>query len=440
MEKFLVTGGKKLRGKIAVAGSKNVATKLLVASILTPEEVTIENVPRISDFETIVDIVKDLGVDVTFTGHTVKVTARKISDYEIPLEAGARVRSSSMLIAPLLIRLGKALIPNPGGCRIGARPIDRTIEGLSKMGASIRYVSEDGYFHAQAGLLRGTTYTFEKNTHTGTETLIITAVLARGRTVLKNAAEEPEIDELIRFLVAMGAAIRREGRTIVIDGVTKLHGTTFSVIPDRNEVVTYAIGALVTKGDVTVTNAKKEDIGDFLDTLSETGAKWTEVDDGIKFSAGNLLAVDVETRPHPGFMTDWQGPWAVLMTQAKGDAIIHETVYENRFGYVSELLKMGAQIELFNPAVDNPREFYNFNVDDDKEEYFHAARIHGPTRLHNAVVSITDLRAGATLVLAALAAGGESVIFGIEHLDRGYEQFEVGLRSLGADIKRVVHE
>lgn len=440
MEKLVVNGGKKLVGRIGVSGSKNVATKLLVASLLTPEEVIIENVPRISDFETILEIVKDLGVDISFVDHTVKVRARRITDYEIPLEAGARVRPSSMLIAPLLVRTGKALIPNPGGCRIGARPIDRTVEGLTHMGASVRYVSEDGYFHAQGNLLKGTTYTFDKNTHTGTETLLIAAVLARGRTVLKNAAEEPEVDDLIAFLTSMGASIKRNGRTIVIYGVTRLTGTRFKVMPDRNEAVTFAIAAMVTGGDITVVNVKQEHIAEFLEKLEAAGGNWRKVDGGIRFYDRELKAVDVETQPHPGFMTDWQGPWAVLMAQARGVSTIHETVYENRFGYVSELLKMGADIDLFNPKVDSPKEFYNFNVEDDKEEYFHAARIHGPTKLHNAVVSISDLRAGATLVLAALAAKGKSVIYGIEHLDRGYERFEEGLRSLGADIKRVHHE
>lgn len=440
MEKFVVKGGKKLEGHILVSGSKNVATKLLVASLLTPEEVVIENVPRITDFGVLLEIVQDLGVGVSFKDHTVRIQANNITDYEIPLEAGAQIRPSSMLIAPLLVRMGKVLIPNPGGCRIGARPIDRTIEGLTKMGAHVRYVSKDGYFHVQAGMIHGTTYRFEKNTHTGTETLLIAAVLAKGRTILENAAQEPEVDELIRFLTSMGAKITRRGRTIVIDGVRKLLGTKFRVMPDRNEVITFAIAAYITGGDITVINADPLGIEVFLETLIKAGGKWEKVDRGIRFFDGDLQATEVTTWYHPGFMTDWQGPWAVLMTQAKGISTIHETVYENRFGYVSELGKMGADIKLFNPKVKNPKEYYNFNFADDKKEYFHGARIFGPTRLHNAIVTISDLRAGATLVLAALAAKGKTVIFGVEHLDRGYERFEEGLRSLGADIRRVDHE
>ena len=437
MEKLVVNGGRKLKGKIGVSGSKNVALKVLVASLLTKEKVIIENVPRISDFNILVEIVEDLGATVDFIDHTLTIEAGTLADYDVPLEGAASLRASSMLIAPLLVRMGKALIPNPGGCRIGARPIDRTIEGLIHMGADIRYDSQDGYFHAKTNGFRGVTYEFEKNTHTGTETLIIAAVLAKGKTILKNAAEEPEVDELINFLTSMGAKIKRDKRTITITGVNKLSGTTFRIMPDRNEVVTFAIAAYVTNGDITVVNAQKEHIKEFLDKLDLAGAKWEEVKEGgIRFYNGTFAAVDVETRQHPGFMTDWQAPWAVLMTQANGTSIIHETVYESRFGYVNELIKMGAKIKLFNPKVENPKEFYNFNYDDDKPEYRHAARIEGPTPLHNAVVQITDLRAGATLVLAALAASGKSVIFGVQHLDRGYEDFDEGLRSLGADIQR----
>lgn len=438
MESFIVKGGRKLTGEISVSGSKNVSLKLITASLLTSEEVVIENVPRISDLETLLEIVENLGVKISFTDHTLVMQAANLSDYEIPLEAGARIRASSMLISPLLVRLGKALIPNPGGCRIGARPVDRTIEGLTKMGALVRYVSEDGYFHVQTNGLVGMTYRFEKNTHTGTETLLMAAVLAKGKTVIENAAQEPEVDELIAFLTSMGAKIKRHKRTITIEGVAKLHGTHFAVAPDRNEVVTFAIAGLITGGDLTIVNARKKDITIFLEKIDKAGGKYEEVKGGIRFYDGTIVGTDIETAPHPAFMTDWQGPWAVLMTQATGVSIIHETVYEDRFGYVSELLKMGAHIELFNPKVKNPDKIYNFNWADNKDEYCHAAKIYGPTSLHNAIVNISDLRAGATLVLAALAAKGKTVIFGVEHLDRGYEAFEERLRSLGADIKRVL--
>jgi UDP-N-acetylglucosamine 1-carboxyvinyltransferase len=387
MQKLVVQGGQKLTGKITLSGSKNIATKVLIASLLTDDEVVIHNVPKISDFEILLEIIQDMGASCTYENHTLTVHAGTLVDYEIPLESGMRIRPSSMLIAPLLARLKKALIPNPGGCRIGARPIDRTTEGLMKMGATIRYESEDGYFHCNTDGLVGTTYRFDKNTHTGTETLLIAAVLAKGTTVLENAAEEPEVDELIAFLTKMGAHIKRVGRTITIEGVEKLHGTTFSIASDRNEAVTFAVAAYMTGGDITVIGARKKDLTAFLEKLDEIGAKWEEVKGGLRFMATDaIVAADIVTTQHPGFMTDWQAPWAVLMTQAQGASIIHETVYENRFGYASELVKMGAQIELFNPKVENPKELYNFNIDDDKKELKHAVKIIGPAKLHNAVV------------------------------------------------------
>lgn len=440
MEKLIVSGGKRLSGEISVSGSKNVALKVIIASLLTEDEVTIHNVPEIADIHVLLDIIADIGVSLSFVNHTLTIHAKKLTDYEIPLEVGARIRVSAMLIAPLLAREGCALIPNPGGCRIGARPIDRVIEGLKKMGAHIRYVSEDGYFHAKTKKLHGGTYRFEKNTHTGTETLLIAAVLAEGRTVLENAAQEPEVDDLIAFLNAMRARIKRKDRTIVIDGVAKLHGSSYTIMPDRNETVTFAIASLITEGDVVVLGAQKEYLSAFLTKLTQAHGKWEKVSGGIRFFGNDLIATDVTTSYHPGFMTDWQGPWAVLMTKAKGESTIHETVFENRFSYASELAKMGAHIELFNPKVNKPASFYNFNLEDDRPEYFHAAKIYGPTKLHDAVISISDIRAGATLVLAALAAKEKSVIFGVERLDRGYERLEERLRSLGADVERVKEE
>ena len=446
MDRFIIQGGKKLEGEVTVSGAKNIALKALVAACLTEEDVTIQNVPLISDFFVMVDLIKELGGKVTLSGHTATVSIGSLHNKTIPLEKAAEVRTSSMLMAPLLARSGKAVIPNPGGCRIGARPIDRTIEGLNSLGANVLYNSEDGYFYANSSLqgpyLKGNTFRFDKNTHTGTETLIIASTLAKGTTVIENAAEEPEIDELIGLLTSMGAHIKRvEKRTIIIEGVQKLHGATFRISPDRNEVVTFAIAALITKGDILVKEAQKESIEEFLEKLQSVGGGYEIKEKGIRFfPKTSLSATDIVTTPYPGFMTDWQAPWAVLMTQAKGESIVHETVYESRFGYVRELLKMGAKIEFFDPEVSNPQEFYNFNISDDKEELRHAIKISGPTPLHNAVVSISDLRAGATLVLASLAARGESVVFGVSHLDRGYENFDKRLKNLGADIKRVYEE
>ncbi len=439
MQKLIVKDGEKLQGEISVSGAKNVALKALVAVCLTEDEVLIENIPLISDFLVMAEIIRDLGGKVEISGHQVKIQVQKFKKHKISLKTAGEIRTSSMLLAPLLVRTGQALIPNPGGCRIGARPIDRIIDGLKKMKADISYNSADGYFHAKTSGLRGIKYRFEKNTHTGTETLILAAVLARGKTILENAAQEPEIDELIDLLNKMGAKIKREaGRIIVINGVSKLHGVKFTIGPDRNEIVTFAVAAILTGGEIFIRDIKEKDLSYFLKALKLVGGGFEVKKDGIRFfSKGKLRPVEITTSYHPGFMTDWQGPWAVLMAKAGGVSTIHEAIYESRFSYVPELLKMGVKIKLFNPRVENPDKFYNFNWSDNKPKDKHAAKIFGPTSLHNAVMTISDLRAGATLVLAALAAQGESIIFGVEHLDRGYEDFEKRLRGIGANIKRV---
>lgn len=440
MKKYIVTGGKELSGEVFVSGSKNVVLKVLIAACLTEHEVEIRNVPLISDFFVMLELIKEIGGIVHLSGHTVRIQVPEIKTIKLPLEIGAKIRTSSMFLAPLLARSGEALIPNPGGCRIGARPIDRHIEGLEKMGAKITYMRADGYFHAKTQGLKGITYRFSKNSHTGTETLIIAAVKAKGVTVLENAAQEPEVDDLIAFLNAMGARIKRhDPRTIVIEGVEKLHSATYEIMPDRNEVVTFAICSALTGGKIKVKNADLSSLGTFLDEFKKAGGAWESDDSSVRFYLKNeVKPVSVTTGPHPGFMTDWQGNWAILMTQAQGMSIIHETVYENRFSYIEELQKMGAKISFFQPKVKNPEEVYNFNYSmDKKDEYKQAVKIKGKTPFHNAVLNIADLRAGATLVLASLIAKGESVIYGIEHLERGYEAFDSRLASLGAQIESV---
>jgi UDP-N-acetylglucosamine 1-carboxyvinyltransferase len=439
MNKLIVNGGKRLSGEVSILGSKNVALKILVAACLTDEEVIIRNAPLISDLMVMADIIRNLGGEVNFNDHSVSIRLKKFASERISLIKAAEIRTSYMFLAPLLARLGKAVIPNPGGCRIGARPIDRIVDGLEKMGVKIEYDSKDGYFHAQApGGLTGTTYEFSKSTHTGTETMLLAAVLAKGKTVLENAAQEPEIDELIGLLNRMGAKVVRETpRKIIIEGVSRLHGAEFKIAPDRNEVVTFAVAALMTEGDILIRDIKTKGLEEFLEMLDYCGGGIEEKEGGIRFFyKGELKSCDVSTSFYPGFMTDWQGPWTVLMTKADGKSTIHETVYENRFTYVDELKKMGANIEFYKPEVENPELIYNFNIKDDTNQDRHAVKVFGPSVLHNAVLTVTDLRAGASLVLAALAAKGKSVLLDIEHLDRGYEQFEQRLRSLGADIER----
>lgn len=443
MDKFIINGGVPLRGEIPVAGAKNVALKILVASLLTDDEIVIHNVPLIRDVTLMLEVLEALGVRYRRQGHTIRVTHNHIHNAKAPLDIAAHLRTSSMVLGPLLARYGAATTPNPGGCRLGARPIDRHISALQDMGADIDYHSDDGYFYAKASELHGATIRFPKNTHTGTETLLLAAVLARGRTILENAAEEVEIDDLIACLNQMGAAIRRIApRTIVIDGVSLLHGIEYSIMPDRNEEITFAIAGVMTGGDVIVRNSSRHNLHSFLDMYHKAGCKYEEIDATTTryYADGPFDATAVVTGPHPGFMTDWQAPWAVLMTQATGQSTIHETVFESRFSYVSQLLKLGAHIEFFDPKVGNPEAFYNFNWADRVRGYHQGIKITGPTPLHNAVLEIDDLRAGATLVLAALSAPGESIIHGVEQVDRGYENIEERLGALGARIRRVKEE
>ncbi|MCL4354463.1 UDP-N-acetylglucosamine 1-carboxyvinyltransferase, partial [Patescibacteria group bacterium] len=308
VEKLIIRGQKKLTGEVSVSGSKNVALKALVAACLTEEEVIIENVPLITDFMIMADIITQIGGKVKLSDHTIKIKIKNIKTERITLDKAAEIRTSYMFLAPLLARSKKAIIPNPGGCRIGARPIDRIVDGLKEMGAIIDYVREDGYFHAEVGRkgLQGTKYAFVKSTHTGTETMILAAVLANGTTILENAGQEPEIDELISFLNKMGAKVKRTAsRTIAIEGVKKLHGATFRISPDRNEIVTFAIAGIITGGDVFIKNIDRSGIIEFLKQLDEAGGGYEEKNGGIRFFYKQpLKATNIVTNFYPGFMTD----------------------------------------------------------------------------------------------------------------------------------------
>lgn len=436
MKKYIITGGKKLSGEVTISGAKNVAVKAIVAACLTTDPVVIHNVPLIADVEIVLDLVRGIGGEVTHSDHTITINIPKINTHIIPLEAGAKTRTSILFLAPLLARAKEAIIPNPGGCRIGARPIDRIVSGLEKMNVKIVYHSEDGYFHATTGGLFGTTYKFNKSSHTGTETLIMTAVLAKGKTIIENAALEPEIDSLIELLNQMGAQIKRlEGRKIEIKGTDKLHGTEFTLPQDRNEVVTMAVASVLTGGEIKIKNLDFSTLGAFLKACEETGILVEKENGATRFYIKDALKpTNIITAPYPGFMTDWQGPWAILMTQAEGKSTILETVYENRFGYMEELLKMGARIQFVSDNVTNPSEMFNFNYEEGTE-YKQKIEITGKTDLHNAVLEMLDLRSGATVVLAALIAHGKTVIYGVEQVERGYEKFDERLRKLGAEIE-----
>lgn len=439
-ESFVIQGGKPLRGEIKVAGAKNVALKVLIASLLTKDELILHNIPVIDDVIRLLEILKSLGIKSNIDGHTVSISSKNIKSTTVPLEVGARIRASYLALGPLLARFGEAIIPNPGGCRLGARPIDRHIEGLQKMGANIKYYSEDGYFHATTKKLHGTTYHFDKNSHTGTEALILAAVLAEGETRLQNAAEEVEVDDLIQCIQLMGGHIERKpNREIVIEGVSKLHGAEYTIMSDRNEEVTFAIAAAMTKGYLIVKNSTPHTLTPFLKEFQKSGGIVEKISDTVtKYSAGKkYVPTHVTTLPHPGFMTDWQSPWALFMTQANGSSTVHETIFENRFSYVEELKKMGANIEFYEPKINNPKDYYNFRWEDHSDGCCQAIRIVGPTKLHNAVLSMHDLRAGATLLIAAMSAEGKSYIQNVEQIDRGYERIDKRFKAVEADIIRV---
>lgn len=438
MSTFHITGGTPLRGSVRIGGAKNASYKLMLAALLADTESRLLNFSHISDVDAVGKIINNLGGKVHEAGErALFINPRGISSSTVDPELGEQGRFSNMFIPPLLVRTGKAIVPAPGGDKIGKRPLERHFDGLKAMGATIE--QENGLFIAEApNGLTGTNYRFEKNTHTGTETLIMAGAKAKGKTVLENAAEEPEIDDLIEFLNAMGAHIRRRAhRVIEIEGVDQLHGAIHKLMPDRNEAVSYACAAIATRGDVVIENARHQDLTAFLEKLEEIGAGYEVGQYGIRFFYnGELRAADVTTEIHPGFMTDWQPLWATLLTQCTGTSIIHETIMQNRFQYVDPLIEMGAKIERYNPEVSHPDKVYNFNLADDKKDYFHAIRVHGPTPLKAGEFTVWDLRHGATLILAAMIADGTTTLHGIEHVDRGYEKLDKRLKQLGADIVR----
>jgi UDP-N-acetylglucosamine 1-carboxyvinyltransferase len=436
---FQVEGGTPLRGSVQVGGAKNAAYKLMIASLLGQTESRLLNVPGISDVELVSKIIRNLGGSVRSAGtETVFIQPAGLNTWKIDTEHGEASRASTLFLGPLLARFGQAEVPLPGGDKIGKRPLERHLDGLRAMGVELRQTEHS--LVAKTNGLKGTTYRFNKNTHTGTETLIMAAVLAQGQTILENAALEPEIDDLITFLTAMGAKIRRRAfRVIEIEGVPALQGAIHKIMPDRNEAVSYACAAIASKGDIIVENARAEDLTAFLDKLREVGAGYEVGPYGIRFFyQGQLRATDIETQIHPGFMTDWQPLWATLVCHATGDSIIHETVMQNRFQYVDTLVKMGAKIVPIQPEVTNPEQFYNFEWSDATSADVHAIKITGPTEFHGGEFAVHDLRAGATTLLAAISGTGTTILHNVEQIERGYQKIESQLRSLGAKIERRV--
>ena len=423
MQKFVITGGRPLTGEVRIAGAKNAVLKMMAAAALTDEPVILRNVPKISDVAILRELMTDIGFDVRRSnGDALELRAADAQWSFVPLEAALKMRASFILLGPMLARFGRVILPNPGGDRIGRRPVNFHVAAMEAMGATIVY--RNGYYFAAAppGGLRGAHVEFPMVTVMGTENVILAATLASGTTVIDNAALEPEVDDLIAMLVTMGARIQRtDERRIEIEGTDRLGGTEHRVLGDRLEAETFAIAAAVTRGEIALNGISPQHLGAFLEVCDRIGVPY-ETDAAsaclrIRCCDGpELRAVDVRTDPYPGFATDFQAPLSVLLTQASGVSTVHETIFEDRLGHFRELQRMGAAVEL----LDERR-----------------ARITGPTPLHGAEVGIADLRAGATLVLAALAASGTSVISGIEHVDRGYEQIEAKLVAIGAQINRI---
>ena len=420
MDKLLIRGGRSLQGVVPISGAKNAALPELCACLLSAEPVTLDNVPRLQDVNTMVRLIRNMGVTVERDDNgQVRVDASTLSSPEAPYELVKTMRASVLALGPLLARFGEATVSLPGGCAIGSRPVDQHIMGLTAMGADI--VVEHGYMIARLakGLqrLHGARITTDMVTVTGTENFLMAAALADGETVLENAAQEPEISDLAEMLIAMGAQIQGHGTShIVVHGVKELRGARHQVVPDRIEAGTFLCAVAAAGGDVLLAGARADHMEAVIEKLQAAGVKITAVDGGIRVvSTGRLTAQSFRTTEYPGFPTDMQAQFMALNCIADGTATVTETIFENRFMHVNELVRLGARIQ-----IDGRRSV-----------------VQGVERLSGATIMATDLRASASLVIAGLVAEGETVVDRIYHLDRGYDRMEAKLRALGADIERV---
>ena len=420
MDKFLITGGTPLVGAIQVSGAKNSALPCMAAAILTEDEVILDNIPQVRDIDTERKLLSSIGADVDLMDEAgnrcTRIRCAMLSDPVAKYEIVKTMRASSLVLGPLIARAGEARVAMPGGCAIGGRPIDQHIKGLEKMGATI--LQEHGYLQAQARRLRGAHIVFDKITVTGTEDLLMAAVLAEGETIMENCAREPEVTDLAGLLTAMGAKIDGAGTTTIrVQGVSRLRGARYRIIPDRIEAGTFLIAGAITGGDLTVEGCNPSHLGALIGKLGEAGVSVDTIGPASLRvrPAGPLRAADISTEEYPGFPTDMQAQYMALATQAEGVSLVKENIFENRFMHVQELVRMGAHIK-----VDG-----------------RTATVQGATRLSAAGVMCSDLRASASLVLAALVADGQSVLERVYHMDRGYERIEEKLRGVGANIERV---
>ncbi len=419
MDKFVVRGGNPLLGTIKVSGAKNSALPCMAAAILTEDELILENIPQVRDIETERRLLESMGAEVELgygrAQHRTRIRCAVLSDPVAKYEIVKTMRASSLVLGPLVARTGLARVAMPGGCAIGGRPIDLHIRGLEAMGATIS--QEHGYLEARAERLHGAHIVFDKITVTGTEDLLMAATLAEGETLFENCAREPEVTDLAALLVGMGAQIEGAGTsTIRVQGVTRLHGAKHRINPDRIEAGTFLIAGAITRGDLNVDGCNPEHLGSLLSKLEQCGVRLDVGRDCIRVRGdGELRAVDISTEEYPGFPTDMQAQFMALATQASGTTVVTENIFENRFMHVGELNRMGA----------------NINVSGN------TATVRGKSDLQSAAVMCSDLRASASLVLAALVAEGETILDRVYHLDRGYERFEEKLRGVGAQIRRM---
>ena len=416
MDKLLIRGGNRLQGEIAISGAKNAALPILCAGLLTPDPLVLENVPELRDIGTTLRLLERLGVKYrNGSNHRVELDASQITSIEAPYDLVKTMRASILVLGPLLARFGEARVSLPGGCAIGQRPVDQHIKGLAAMGAEIRI--EHGYVVARAKRLKGTTVRTDMVTVTGTENLMMAAVLAEGRSVLENAAREPEVVDLAELLIKMGARIEGHGSDrIIIEGVERLHGARHRIVPDRIEAGTFLCAVGAAGGDILLRDTAADTMGAILDKLREAGVQIEEGDGWIRARMNRRpKATGFRTLEYPGFPTDMQAQLMALNTIAEGTAVIVENIFENRYMHAPELSRMGAQIDVEGDT----------------------AVVTGVSSLSGASVMATDLRASASLVIAGLAAEGETRVDRIYHLDRGYERMEDKLRALGADIQRL---
>ena len=431
--KFIIQGGRALSGEVRIRGAKNAATKMMIASLLTDEPVVLDNFPIIGDTDITAELCEGLGshISVDKKAHRLSIHTPKMIGHRAP-DLTRRNRIPILALGPLLARKGKAFVPVMGGDKIGPRPVDLHIAALTALGARVKE-TRDGFEASAPKGLSGANITFRFPSVGATENAMLAAVLAKGRTVIENAAMEPEVLDVIQLLQKMGAIIGMgAGRMIYIDGVDQLNGAKHTILPDRNEAISFAVLGVATGGSVMLKGIGQQHLITFLNTLRKIGAGFTIKDDSITFfKEGDLVSTEIETDTHPGFMTDWQQPMAVLLTQANGSSIIHETIYEDRFGYAQDLNGMGADIHVLKSCLGKPCRFY-------RNGFYHSALIKGPSKLKGAKLRVRDLRSGMAHVVAALVAKGESEIDGVDEIDRGYERLDERIRALGGNIERSV--